>query len=249
MNTNCAGGTNGYAAFLQGTFDPTASTSWDKTGNVSIFQSDAGFNATGNVTGATVNLGGDTVGTDVLHVNATTSLSNFPLDIIHTSSFGRNALGVGYNSTLLSTLYNAKTIASQVWSFWWGLYGTEAIHQMDGSLILGGYDAAKTIGEPFVQDLNRDSTCVTGVVVSVTDIVMNQPNGTTNSIIGSSRGSGKSMCIEPTYGLLAMTQDIWQTFVDNAGGTNVGPSSTGINTYGLVYFANGSFQGNLTYTL
>lgn len=53
------------------------------------------------------------------------------------------ALGLGTNFTVLSALQTRHQIASRVWSMFYGLTGVDADAQLDGVLVLGGYDHAK----------------------------------------------------------------------------------------------------------
>lgn len=74
-------------------------------------------------------------------------LSGFPLDSTAVGGVVgdvMNSMGVGTNPTLLSALVSAKAIASRTWEYSQGWTGAAAEHQVDGSLVLGGYDAAET---------------------------------------------------------------------------------------------------------
>jgi len=57
-----------------------------------------------------------------------------------------HALGLGSNSTYLRALVRAGNIPGRVWSLFWGRMWTET-GAMDSSLILGGYDEAKVMGQ------------------------------------------------------------------------------------------------------
>lgn len=100
---------------------------------------------------------GDEFGTDTLRLTDSTSVSRFPFHIPRfsdDSTVHRNNLGLGPESTLLSQLHKAGKIASRSWSLFWGLTGPTA--QMDGNLILGGYDAAKVQGAEYTQPISRN---------------------------------------------------------------------------------------------
>jgi len=74
-----------------------------------------------------------------------------------------HGMGMGRNSTLLSSLHSAGKIGSKVWSIFWGrMWVDDAI---DGSLVLGGYDSDKVIGNNFTAPLDySDKTgCWTGM--------------------------------------------------------------------------------------
>jgi hypothetical protein len=98
----------------------------------------------------------------------------------------QGALGLGQNSTLLSTLKDGGHINSRSYGFWWGEDGATSNAQMDGSIILGGYDAAKTQGSNITLDIKTPSLgCMSGMWLSITDIVMRFPNSTRSSIVVS----------------------------------------------------------------
>jgi hypothetical protein len=82
-------------------------------------------------------------------------------------------MGLGTNSTLLNALISAKAIASRTWGYSQGWTGAEAENQVDGSLVLGGYDAAKTKGNNVTVPFSNDPHCVSNLVVTISDIKMN----------------------------------------------------------------------------
>jgi hypothetical protein len=109
-----------------------------------------------------------------------------------------HALGLGANSTLLNALVEAGRIPSRVWSIFWGRMWTgRDATELDGSLVLGGYDQEKIIGSNVTQALDySDRTgCSTGMMVIVSDILVNFRNGSDHSIMG--RNSGVRCCIVP----------------------------------------------------
>ena len=117
-----------------------------------------------------------------------------------------NTLGLGSNSTFLTTLSNLGLIASKSFSIFWGLAGTNG--NADGSLIVGGLDSAKMSGSSLtstIQTQNNDAVslwtnnCGTGLFITVKDISLNFPDGSTSSILGGNFTQGLSMCIDPAY--------------------------------------------------
>jgi hypothetical protein len=107
----------------------------------------------------------------------------------------QGALGIGPNSTLLSNLKDAGQIASRSYGYWWGENGATSNAQMDGSLILGGYDAAKTQGPNITIALRTPSvSCMSGMFLPISDLVMRFPNSTRASIIVVSDSS----CVGPS---------------------------------------------------
>ena len=117
-----------------------------------------------------------------------------------------NSLGLGSNSTFLTTLSNFGLIASRSFSIFWGLAGTNG--NTDGSLVVGGLDSAKTSGSSLTGTIapqNNDAvslwtdSCGTGLFVTVQDIALNFSTGNTSSILGGNYTQGLSMCIDPAY--------------------------------------------------
>jgi hypothetical protein len=147
-----------------------------------------------------------------------------------------NSLGFGMQSTILNGLSNAGLIASRTFSMFFGLTGASKDHQMDGSLVIGGYDAAKIAGQNYTLPLIYTTACPTGLLTVVTDISMNFENGTSQSITGAAQGFALQMCIQPGYPLITIPSDIWSNFQRYATGTYLG-RSFGINLFGELYAA------------
>lgn len=162
-------------------------------------------------------------GQDVLWLNnASYKTSKLPVGLYEgrdvTTSM--NDFGLGQNSTILNSLYDSGAIFSKVWSMWQGWTGANADHQIDGSLVLGGYDAARAVGA----NLTTPFTAGQGstLIVDVTEIVMNFPNGTNITIFGSSTQPVSFQAqILPTAPLITVLDDIWTEFSRYAGGTQV----------------------------
>jgi hypothetical protein len=164
---------------------------------------------------------GDEFGTDTLHLTDSTLVSRFPFHIPRfsdDSTVHRNNLGLGPESTLLSQLHKAGKIASRSWSLFWGLTGPTS--QMDGNLILGGYDAAKVQGAEYTQPILRNGQCAGGLIVMVTNIIMNV-NGTSTDVLDS---SPMQMCIRTDYELITIPNAVW---------SNMGFSFCENRAYGL----------------
>lgn len=107
---------------------------------------------------------------------------------------------------------------------------------MDGNLVFGGYDAAKVMGDNFTDHLTIGPDCGSRILVTVTDIVINLPDGGHQSIIGTSRGAAMKICIGPETPLIAIPSDVWSGFSNHSGGTYIG-RSLGAYGYGMVYAA------------
>lgn len=93
-----------------------------------------------------------------------------------------HALGLGSNSTFLNSLVQAGSIASRVWSIFWGRMWVD--DWVDGSVVFGGYNSELVSGENHTQalDYSDDTGCWTGMKVVVSDIKLNFPNGEDVSI-------------------------------------------------------------------
>lgn len=184
----------------------------------------------------------DVYGSDTLELNATLSLPHHPIGVQKGTVDHQNALGLGRNSTILNTLFSNSTISSRTYGWWHGWTGAESSQQMDGSLTLGGYDAAKISGSnitlPFTEN-NWD--CLSGLGVTITDIKMNLRNGSDITVLGASRGSAMKACLAPSYEVMSLSEDIWNAFVNVS---EVSPAederSRGINFWGMLIEAKGA---------
>jgi len=177
-------------------------------------------------------------GDESLQLNKNVSLKSFPVAINRNNHWDLNALWLGSNCTVLNGLHTAGLIASRSWSLFWGLIGGDASSQMDGSLVLGGYDAAKVVRDNFTDHLSINPYCGSRILVTVTDIEMNLPDGghqsiIGTSIIGTSRGAA---IIGPETPVIAIPSDVWSGFSNHSGGTYIG-RSLGVYGYGMVYAA------------
>ncbi|KAF2151304.1 acid protease [Myriangium duriaei CBS 260.36] len=122
-----------------------------------------------------------------------TTLKGYPWGEMHQALVGfyggarQGLIGLGPNSTILSTLKNAGQIASRTWGFFFGWDGVSPGAQLDGGLILGGYDKAKinVQGPVGKAPLRNPSACNTGMMVTVAALVMNWPNGTNTNVFNS----------------------------------------------------------------
>lgn len=106
-----------------------------------------------------------------------------------------HTLGFGSDSVYLRTLVKAGKIPSHVWSFFWGR--TASPNQIDGSVVLGGYDREKVTGQNYTQrlDYSEATGCWTGMKVSISGIEANFWNGTNRNIID--KDQPVSVCIVP----------------------------------------------------
>lgn len=183
-------------------------------------------------------------GTDMLYLTSSRYITVFPF-VLH----GRehlidemNEIGLGQNSTLLSSLTSTGSIASNTWGYFPGLSGVDATDQLDGSLVLGGYDAAKTAGNNITIPFTDDPSCSTGMVVTISDLRMNLVNGSNFSIIGPSKRDSFQSCIRPDSAVSTIPADIWMSFQQISGVTQLFGRSFGLaSTRGELISAIGSY--------
>lgn len=139
-----------------------------------------------------------------LRLNDNVSLNSFPVGIA-LNDWGAQgyhptvAFGLGANSTLLTTLKRTSKIMSRSWGLFWGRNGGTENSQLDGSIVFGGYDRAKVSGPKYVQALSKSSGCATSLVVTISDMILNFPNGTNVSLFPQSRSTALAACIIPDY--------------------------------------------------
>ena len=173
-------------------------------------------------------------GSDTLLVNTTLSIPDFPLGIFRGSADYQNTVGLGRNSTLLNALVSAGAIFSKTFSIFQGWTGAQTQYQTDGSLIIGGYDSAKITGKNITLPFTVEDSCLSGLIISVTDVQMNLKNGSNVSIIGESRGSALRACIDPTFSPISLSEDIWWAFTNVTEVAEIGRSGSPINPWGMI---------------
>ena len=209
-----------------GLFNEGTSTTWSPVANSSV------LDTASESEGINPNHATDLWGTDTMNLNSSLSIPKFPLGISRDEGEPMNTLGFGHNSTLLNILALNGSIASRTWSFWQGWTGAQTQYQMDGSLVLGGYDSAKVTGQNITVPLNMsDLNCN---LVNVTDIKMNLKNGSSPSLFapfGLSRVLG---CPEPHFGTVFLHSDMWDLFLEISGSTYVDRSVSSVNFYGML---------------
>jgi hypothetical protein len=249
MNNSFVYGTSGYCnsitpgwevdgctTFRGGAYDPSGSATIQHDGT-SAFALDS----SGNVP----NL--EKI-SDTVNLDSNFTLAGFPIGIVQEDWGGQGyypqaALGLGPNSTLLSTLVSAGTIASRTWSWFWGLSGapsgdSSTQSQLDGSLVFGGYDKAKVDGEGYRQSISTGSgRCDTGLFVTLTDVILNWVDGTSSSLFaGGDASSLLAACIDPAYPVLATIPmyPYWNKLQTTTGARITG-HSTGLQWYNMLY--------------
>lgn len=182
-------------------------------------------------------------GTDMLYLTSSRNITVFPFVLRGHGvwTVDMNEIGLGQNSTLLSSLISTGSIASNTWGYFPGLSGVDATDQLDGSLLLGGYDAAKTAGNNITIPFTDDPSCSTGMVVTISDFRMNLVNGSNVSIIGPSKGDSFQSCIRPDSAVSMIPADIWMSFQQISGVTETGSSRSSLGLSGELISAIGSY--------
>ncbi|PVH70383.1 acid protease [Cadophora sp. DSE1049] len=180
--------------------------------------------------------------TDIFTLSSNITLGNFPIGVAQADwgtqgYFPQMALGLGSNSTVLNTLKSTGQIASRSWSMFWGRTGATANTQLDGNFVFGGYDRAKVMGPNYTRSLSTSKTaCTTELLVTITDMILNFPNGTDASLFGGAQSSALAACIVPTYPVLMTipTNPYFDTFEFTTGEILPG-RSLGLYYYGMLY--------------
>lgn len=210
-----------------GFFDPGTSSTWSQASSYSALDLPIEENT---------KVYQNTWGTDQLLPNSTLTMPDFPISIEKVEDERYSMLGLGSNSTFVKSLFDAGTIASKTWSLAWGWSGITAAHQTDGNLVLGGYDAAKSQGPNTTLPLVYHSSCPSGLIFTVTDIILNLKNGSNPSILGSGSGSAMQACIEPSHPLITIPEQVYNKFVAIGGGVPYN-RSTGNAFWGMNFEA------------
>lgn len=164
----------------------------------------------------------------------------------------QNIIGMDSGSTVLEALKNAGRIASKSFGFWWGLDGVGEKDQKGGSFVLGGYDRAKAYGDGVTTQLTHTDKCASGMVVSISDILLNFRNGTDTSIF-EKRNGGTTLqaCLLPDMPIvMAMPVDPYFYNLQVAIENGEIARSMGIDFWNVVLSPDFKiFSGDLTFKL
>ncbi|PHH81257.1 hypothetical protein CDD83_3633 [Cordyceps sp. RAO-2017] len=199
--------------------------------------------------------GSGLAGTDTFALEGAEALKDFPIGIARLPwDHGYTVLhplGLGSNSTYLNALRQAGKIPSRVFSIFWGRMWTD--NPVDGAVVLGGYDEAKTIGEPFTAPLEygdfgaSSSGCWTGMKVRITDIQLNKRDGSDVSIMPAN--TDVPACIVPQrQNLMELPQSVVTKFEDVTG-TKSNGTSDGLHWGARLFGSDSVFDGDLTIVL
>lgn len=179
---------------------------------------------------------------DTLSFGRNTSLSSFafgvPKQDLNQAFTSQSQLGLGRNSSFLRALVAAGNIGTRSYSMFWGLVGGPPKKQTRGSLVLGGVDRSLIAdqNDNFTASLYYGSKCGTGMLVTISDILLNWPNGTDMSIFMGSQSAVIQACISPSFtGLISLPQTYYGNFWSLAGGTPP-DNQTEARSLGINYF-------------
>lgn len=179
-------------------------------------------------------------GTDTFQPGNGEAIKNFPVGIPRQRWDGGytmlHAMGMGKDSTYLNALLEAGKIGSRVWSIFWGrMWINNAIN---GSVVLGGYDEEKVIGNNYTaaldySDFQGTSGCWTGMKITVRDIKVNFWDGSEESILPSN--TVLPCCIVPQRQLLLEAPGAIMDNFGKATGTNSTGTSYGLHWSAALY--------------
>ncbi|KAL8712452.1 MAG: hypothetical protein Q9220_003300 [cf. Caloplaca sp. 1 TL-2023] len=223
-----------------GFFDEGSSTTWNKAANLTA-------------SGASIESEGQLEdylwGIDSVRCNSNISIKDYSVGIMRSAPPDLHTVGLGANSTFLNALFSAGTIASKSWGLLWGWQGASSDEQTEGSLVLGGYDSAKTTGPNVTYPFAKHPLCQLGLVVTITDIVLNLKNGSSSTILPPSAGSAMRACIGPDFPLIQLPYDTFTNFltVSDYRGSYPG-RSTGMNFWGMNFPSQNVYDGDITFT-
>lgn len=92
------------------------------------------------------------------------------------------------------------------YSWWWGLDLPSS--SLDGSIVLGGYDAAKTNGPNYSLPIQPSAENCAGLYTTVKDMTLGFPNGTVSSLMADAPASQPFIaCIEPEVPVVMVLQE------------------------------------------
>ena len=179
--------------------------------------------------------------TDTILFNSGLSLTEFPLRINREFTYLANSynyVGLRTESLLMRSLIAGTQVSSNAIGYSSGWDGADITHDIDGSLVLGGYDRAKTAGPNLTQSIRTADTqdCLNGFKLSLTDLSLNLSNGRNISLMNSS-DVGHTACIDTVSDSMRLTPSLWSNFLRSSGSTETGRVEDGFNREGFLIAA------------
>ncbi|KAL1621771.1 hypothetical protein SLS54_005294 [Diplodia seriata] len=194
--------------------------------------------------------------TENFTITSNTTLSHFPIGNprvpLSDSNYRPQAVfGLDAGSTLLNALKNGGHIGARVWSMFWGLTGATASTKMDGSFIFGGYDAAKVSGKPYNYSIGSDSDSTCKYMITIEDMILNFPNGSTSSLFDGVQSQLMQACIDTSFpNLMTLPYNPYFFNFESMSGMVCSDRSLGVNYYGILCDADDRlYAGDLTIKL
>ncbi|KAF6809608.1 hypothetical protein CSOJ01_06780 [Colletotrichum sojae] len=185
---------------------------------------------------------------DTDFVKTSISIPKYEWNEQHT---GVHGLGLGPDSQYLKALVEAGRIASRVWSMFWG---RELVRGgINGSLLIGGYDAEKAKGRGYTMPLNfsREGGCTTGMRVTLSNVEINFRNGSHRSMIPPRKTL--TTCLVPHGRILwdNVPEIIWQDFWETMQHSKRLPRMdwNGIHGRTSIFWSSQAFDGDITFVL
>ena len=175
---HCVGIKGGY-------LDAGASSSWTEAPSLSSLSTATENNPA---------LENDVFGRDTVTINPSLKFDSYSIGC-HQSRWRRIEYFGFWNQFGLTALSTAGVLASRTWGYFHGWTGTGATTQLDGNLVLGDYDKAKIIGTNLTLPLSLEPNCVSGLLITVSNVVLNLRNGSEVSIMGGSKGRALRGCV------------------------------------------------------
>lgn len=183
---------------------------------------------------------------DTVRTGANLSLEAFEFAIpeqdLNQAFTSQSQLGLGRESTFLEALKAAGHIKTKAYAMFWGLVGGPVSKQTPGSLVIGGLDKARIVelADNFTASLYYGSACGTGMLVTISDIELNWPNGTDTSIFMGSQSAAIQACISPSFaGLMSIPSSYYENLFRLAGGRYPGNGketrSQGMNFFTMLF--------------
>ncbi|KIN05183.1 hypothetical protein OIDMADRAFT_101942 [Oidiodendron maius Zn] len=193
--------------------------------------------------------------TDTMVLNQNISLSQLDMGI-PLADWGEQgyypmmAIGLGQNSTILSALVSAKNIVSRTWSMFYGWTGDDSNSQLDGTFVFGGYDRAKVTGQGYTFATTANPACDSQLMVTIEDMILNFPNGTTTSLF-TNPSESIAACILPDYPvLMTIALDPYFNTFQILTNTSITDRSFGLAYFSMLYGEGDQpYQGDLTFNI
>ncbi|KAK2751043.1 hypothetical protein FQN57_000118 [Myotisia sp. PD_48] len=188
-------------------------------------------------------------GTDSMKLEPNITLEGFPFYKGTSWTVGFTGLGLGTRSTFLDALYKQKKIFSKTWSLFYGWQQVPKSQQLDGSLVLGGYDKAKITGNNFTGPMSTLSLgqCPSRMSLSIRQITVHHVNGTDVDLLAAN--NPMEACLLPQNLRNTLRKDALAALKATLPGKRISPPRSERIETRILYEAADAFQGNLTYTL